>query len=105
MLQLSQAEQQPLLLLDEPTSAQDLQQQHNILQLTRNLSEAKGYEVAAILHDLNQALRYCHQCQLLQQGELIIGGKPSEVLTSQTIKQVWQYQAKIIQAENTAMIW
>ncbi len=100
LLQLSQAEQAPLLLLDEPTSAQDLGQQHSILKLAQELARDQGYGVVAILHDLNQVLHYCHQCCLLADGKVAQQGKPYEVLRADTVEAHWQYRPKEIILEN-----
>jgi len=96
LLQLSQADDVPLLMLDEPTSAQDLGQQHNILQLARELCEQQGYGAVAILHDLNQVLRYCDYCCLLKDGRITHEGPPTELLTSDIIESHWQYRPERI---------
>jgi len=96
LLQLSQAEQAPLLLLDEPTSAQDLGQQHSILKLAVELAREQGYGVIAILHDLNQVLHYCHHCYLLKEGQVAAQGKPFDVLRADTVEMYWQYRPREI---------
>jgi len=98
LVQLSQAEEKPLLLLDEPTSAQDLGQQHQILKLAQTLCHEKGWTVIAILHDLNQAIRYCDQVWLLEQGRLMSEGAPEAVLTEDRIDQVWGYRPSILRS-------
>ena len=95
LLQLSQAEQPPLLLLDEPTSAQDLKQQHTLLTLAKTLASKHHYAVVAVLHDLNHVLRYCDHCVLMKSGELAQQGNPLEILTSDTIESHWGYRAKM----------
>ncbi|WP_036590136.1 heme ABC transporter ATP-binding protein [Oceanospirillum maris] len=100
LLQLSQAEHAPLLLLDEPTSAQDLGQQHSILDLARQLAKEEGYGVLVILHDLNQALQYCDLCILLDRGEVALQGKPAEILTPDTIEHHWQYRPEQVSLNN-----
>lgn len=92
LVQLSQAEEAPLLLLDEPTSAQDLGQQHAVLELARSLAHEQGYAVVAILHDLNQALRYCDHCLLLANGAPVASGAPDVVLTPERVEEVWGYR-------------
>ncbi|MBS97436.1 MAG: heme ABC transporter ATP-binding protein [Oceanospirillaceae bacterium] len=91
LLQLSQAEQPPLLLLDEPTSAQDLGHQHHLLTLINTLAE-EGYAVISILHDLNHTLHYCKRCLILEAGRPRFEGKPDEVLAPDSIGQVWNYR-------------
>jgi iron complex transport system ATP-binding protein len=92
LLQLSQAQQPPLLLLDEPTSAQDLGQQHGLLDLARRLCNEEGYTVIAILHDLNQALRYSDRCTLINNGAIAEHGETEQVLTPCIVEQYWGYR-------------
>lgn len=92
LLQLSQAEDAPLLLLDEPTSAQDLGQQHQLLNLIRSLCLHNDFAVISILHDLNQASRYADIVWLLHQGQLIAQGSPPQVLQPDTVMKIWGYQ-------------
>lgn len=100
LLQLSQAEEEPLLLLDEPTSAQDLGHQHQILELAQQLCQQQNYGILAILHDLNQVMRYCNHCALLNHGQLIMSGHPSLVLSEESIEKHWQYRPqRIAQSE------
>lgn len=100
LLQLSQAEQTPLLLLDEPTSAQDLGQQHQILALAQQLCSEKNYSVVAILHDLNQVLRYCQRCCLLKAGQLTHQGEPQALLSGDVIESHWQYRPERVTLDN-----
>lgn len=97
LLQLSQAEHAPLLLLDEPTSAQDLGHQHQILALAQQLCHQLGYGVLAIQHDLNQVMRYCDHCVQLSLGQLVNTGHPIDVLNQSTIEKYWQYKPQHIE--------
>ncbi len=94
LLQLSQADKPPLLLLDEPTSAQDLGQQHSLLQQVRRLAEEEGYSVVAVLHDLNQALRYAHRATLLDAGKVVREDTPQLLLTPERVQVFWGYPAE-----------
>lgn len=101
LLQLSQATKAPLLMLDEPTSAQDLGQQHALLGLSRELCKEKGYACLAILHDLNQVLHYCDHCYVLSEGKLRQQGKPEECLTPQHIASYWGYKPDRVEIKGT----
>lgn len=98
LVQLSQAERHPVLLLDEPTSAQDLGQQHRMLALTRTLAQEHGYCIAVTLHDLNLALRYTDTCLVLHRGQAVASGKPSDVISAATIQKYWDYPATVLTA-------
>lgn len=104
LVQLSQAERPPVLLLDEPTSAQDLGQQHRLLSLSRELAREQGYGVVAILHDLNLALRYADQCLLLDAGRVVVYGSPSQVINQQTIRRYWGYSATFLHGEEGVLV-
>jgi len=104
LLQLSQATKAPLLLLDEPTSAQDLGQQHAMLSLTRELCKEKGYAALAILHDLNQVLNYCDECYVLGNGELQRQGKPEFCLTPEQIEIYWGYRPETVRLSETGRV-
>ena len=96
LLQLSQAESEPLLLLDEPTSAQDLGQQHRMMEQVRTLCREKHWCIVAILHDLNLALRYSDDCLLLQGGQVVAAGPPEEVLQPANIERHWNYPGRLV---------
>ncbi len=75
-----------ILILDEPTNHLDVYYQHQILQLVKQLN----ITVIMTVHDLNLASQYCQRLLLLNQGQLISDGSPSEVLTEQQLQQVFK---------------
>lgn len=84
--------QQPdILLLDEPTNHLDIRHQIEILDLVRQLN----ITTLVSIHDLNLAAAYCNRVVLLNQGELVIAGSPAQVLTPDSIAEVFQVQANI----------
>jgi iron complex transport system ATP-binding protein len=103
LTQLAQAPRAPLLLLDEPTSALDLAQQHKVLTLARELAHTQGYGVIVVLHDLNQAARYADNIVVINHGEIVNQGRPQQVLTQDTLRQVWHYDAQFIHTQDSAM--
>ncbi len=52
------AQETAIMLLDEPTTWLDISHQIDLLELLSELNREKGYTLAAVLHDLNQACRY-----------------------------------------------
>lgn len=104
LLQLSQAQAAPVLLLDEPTSAQDLGHQHEVLGLAKALAKQQGYLVLAILHDLNQALRYADHCVLLDQGQPVATGAPDQVLDAGRVARYWGYRPRAAVVDGVAVL-
>ncbi len=92
------AQQPRLLLLDEPTTHLDIGHQVEILDLLKKLNSQEGLTVAMILHDLNLASEYCNRIIMLKNGEIFRIGTPEEVLTYQTIEEV--YNTLVVVKEN-----
>lgn len=84
------AQKTELLLLDEPTSHLDIAHQVTILNLLKRLNRQKGLTIITILHDLNLAGEYCGRLLLLNNGVIHKFGTPQEVLTYQTIEEVYK---------------
>lgn len=104
LVQLSQADREPVLLLDEPTSAQDLGQQHRLLELATGLAATQHYSIVTILHDLNLALRYAGHCMLLSRGEAVASGPPSSVINTASIQRYWGYSAQLFTSASGRLI-
>jgi len=94
------AQQPNILLLDEPTSHLDITNQIDILNLVKNVA-GKGMIVLAVIHDLNLAAYYCNKICLLQDGNLISTGTPTQVLTSSNIKRAFNIDVQIITNQMT----
>lgn len=82
------AQQAPLMLLDEPTTALDLRHQVAVAQLLKDLA-SEGCAVVAVVHDLNLAAMAATRIGLLACGSLVAHGSPAEVLRPEIIHQVY----------------
>lgn len=94
------AQQTPLLLLDEPTTFLDIAHQIEVLELCTRLQQ-QGRTLVAVLHDLNQALRYATHVVAMRDGEILAQGDPADVGTSQLVHDVFGVDARIIQDPET----
>lgn len=92
LLQVSQAELSPLYLLDEPTSSQDIGQQHLVLSLIKQICRQSGSSAVVILHDLNHASNYCDEVMLMRQGQVVAHGPPEAVIDVATIDSLYNYR-------------
>jgi iron complex transport system ATP-binding protein len=95
-LAMALAQQPHILLLDEPTTFLDLNHQLEVLDLVRDLNRQRGLTVVMVLHDLNQAARYCGRMVVLQQGRVYIDGSPAAVLTPDTLRDVFGVAAQVM---------
>ena len=82
-----------ILILDEPTNHLDVYYQHHILQLVKQLN----ITVIMTVHDINLASQYCQRLLLLNQGQLICDGSPTDVLTEQRLNQVFKLPCSLEQ--------
>jgi len=84
-----------ILLLDEPTASMDLLHQQQCLTRARQLAK-EGATVVAVLHDLNLAARFADSLLLLKDGQLLAGGRPSELLTPDLIYEAYGIKTSIL---------
>ena len=83
------------LLLDEPTSSQDLAAQHLVLSSARRCADS-GAAVLCVLHDLNQAAQYTDRILLLSDGKTAAIGTPRETLTPDHLKSVYGVPVRVL---------
>ena len=81
------------LLLDEPISALDLEQQQRVLRLLKELT-LRGLAILCVIHDINLAALYGDSLLLLNKGRVAFHGSPSELTAQSYIEST--YQADLI---------
>ncbi|MBM3071508.1 Fe(3+) dicitrate ABC transporter ATP-binding protein FecE [Lelliottia sp. RWM.1] len=88
------AQDTPVVLLDEPTTYLDINHQVELMRLMGTL-KTQGKTVVAVLHDLNQASRYCDHLVVLANGRVMAQGSPEEVMQPALLKTVFSVEAEI----------
>jgi ABC-type glutathione transport system ATPase component len=68
-----------LLIADEPTSALDTITQSEILRLFAELNRQLGMGILYISHDLLSVAALCHRIAILNDGEIVEVGPPSQI--------------------------
>ncbi|MEM4455904.1 MAG: ABC transporter ATP-binding protein [Archaeoglobaceae archaeon] len=81
------AQQPEILLLDEPTAHLDISAQIEIMSLLKEL--AKNKVVIVAMHDINLALSFANKVMMMKEGEIRYAGKPSEVVSEESIREVF----------------
>ncbi|GAA1684623.1 ABC transporter ATP-binding protein [Nonomuraea maheshkhaliensis] len=89
------AQEAPVLLLDEPTTALDLGHQQQALELIDRLRRADGLTVVTTLHDLTVAGLYADRLLLLAEGRAAAAGEPARVLTEDLVGRHFGARVKI----------
>ncbi len=82
----------PVLLLDEPTSAQDLAHALDLLELLAALAR-EGRTVVVATHDLNAAARRADRLVVLAGGRVVADGPPRSVITEETLAAAFAVDA------------
>lgn len=94
-LALALAQNPQVLLLDEPTTFLDIHYQLQLLELLKRLNRDQSLSIITVLHDINLAARYGDRMAMLRQGRLWAVGPPSEVLTPDNLRAVFQVEVEI----------
>lgn len=96
MLARGLAQEPRIMFLDEPTSNLDVKYQLEITKMLRRLSREKNMLVIMISHDINIAAKYSDNIIMMHDGGIFALGKPSDVITSDNIRHVYDVDAKVI---------
>jgi iron complex transport system ATP-binding protein len=84
-----------LLLLDEPLSALDLNYQFHVMDLVRRETRLRNIVTVVVVHDINIALRHADHALMLKNGTLLADGEPAQVITPDTLAQVYGVRGRI----------
>ncbi|HEY5600152.1 MAG TPA: hypothetical protein VIK48_05620, partial [Candidatus Manganitrophaceae bacterium] len=85
-----------ILLLDEPTTGIDATTQHHLIDLIRRLHQEYHLTILFVTHDINTISPFVDTLLLLN-TRLYGKGTPREILTQETLSQV--YGKEILLAE------
>jgi iron complex transport system ATP-binding protein len=85
------AQEPKLLVLDEPGMSLDLKHEMGLFELVLGLVHEQGLGVLMITHDLNLAARFADSLLLLEGGRPVAAGAPNDVLTQETVAQVFSW--------------
>ncbi|MGN0035054.1 MAG: Fe(3+) dicitrate ABC transporter ATP-binding protein FecE, partial [Coriobacteriales bacterium] len=84
------------LLLDEPTNNLDPASQQEIMRSVYEEVSRRGIAAAAVLHDINLALRHCSRFVFIKDGRIDADGGPS-IVTPEQIERVFHMKVDIIE--------
>ena len=88
------AQDPDVILLDEPTNHLDLKCQMEILDYLNKWTKENNKIVVAVLHDLNLVQTFGEKVVMMNNGKIISSGTPKEVLSGETLKEVYGVDVK-----------
>ena len=89
-----------VLMLDEPTASLDPRHQLHLLSAVHTLAHEENVAALVIVHDLNLAAGCCDRLLLLGQGRVAACGTPAQVLTPETLRQVYGVETTVLPHPN-----
>ena len=89
------AQRPKILLLDEPTTYLDIAHQLEVMQIVRQLYETYHMTIIMVLHDINHALQYADEIAILKDHGIFAQGAPKEVVTVDSLAEVFGVRADI----------
>ncbi|HYY16706.1 MAG TPA: metal ABC transporter ATP-binding protein [Gammaproteobacteria bacterium] len=85
-----------ILILDEPTDGMDIAGEAGIMELMSGVRRQSGRTILMITHNLNVVANYAQHLMIMHGGEgLCIAGTTEELLSSQTLKDVYQLRVDV----------
>lgn len=85
----------PCLMLDEPTANLDYGNQILVLEQARSLAQ-EGYTVIQTTHNPEQSFLFSDRILAIQNGRVLINGTPSEVLTKDTMRSLYDVDVDVV---------
>jgi branched-chain amino acid transport system ATP-binding protein len=83
------AGQPRLLLLDEPAAGMNPEESRQLALTIRKLRDDRGITVLLIEHDMSLVMSICDRIAVLDHGELICDGSPSEVRNNPQVVEAY----------------
>ena len=98
------AQEAPVLLLDEPTTALDVGHQQQVLELVDQLRATRLITVLAAMHDLTLAAQYSDRLVLLVGGRAVAAGSADEVLTAALLREHYSAEVTILRSPEGSLV-
>jgi iron complex transport system ATP-binding protein len=97
------AQDAPILLLDEPTTALDLGRQQQALELVDGLRET-GLTILSTMHDLTLAGQYGDRLVLLDAGSVVAEGTSDDVLSTANVSSYYGANVRVMHDEDGVFV-
>jgi iron complex transport system ATP-binding protein len=97
------AQEAPILLLDEPTTALDLGRQQQVLELVDSLRHG-DLTVVSTMHDLTLAGQYADRLVLLDRGSIVAEGSAADVLSTPNLASYYGASVRVVHDERGVFV-
>ena len=98
------AQDAPIALLDEPTTALDVGHQQQVLDLVEELRRDRELTVVATMHDLTIAGQYGDRMALMVDGRIAVQGTAQQVLTRGHLEEHYGARVEVVAGEDGPIV-
>ena len=92
------------LLLDEPLNNLDMYHSRQLMRQLRHIADEHQRTIIVVLHDVNYASVYADSIVGLKRGELVLHGKPRDVLNSDNLEKLFGVDAQVVDVNGHSMV-
>lgn len=93
----------PIIVMDEPTSYLDLQNQSKVMNLVKSLNEKDNKTIIMVLHDPSHAMMFSHNCVFVENGEVLYGDS-KDLIIPEHIKRIYKVNSQKIEVDGNDYI-
>jgi iron complex transport system ATP-binding protein len=97
------AQEAPILLLDEPTTALDLGRQQQVLELVDEL-RGDDLTVVSTMHDLTLAGQFADRLVLLDRGTVVAEGAAADVLSAPNVEAYYGASVRVLHDDGRVFV-
>jgi iron complex transport system ATP-binding protein len=98
------AQDAPILLLDEPTTALDLGHQQDVLRLLDRLRADHKRTIITTMHDLTLAGQFADRLILMAEGAIVAEGAAVDVLTEHNISRHYHADVEVTYRRDAVLV-
>jgi ABC-type Mn2+/Zn2+ transport system ATPase subunit len=90
------AQEPELFLLDEPTASLDWKAQTEILELVKQIHDARNLTTLFVTHDLDAMPHTCDRIVLMKDGLIVGDGPPEEMISTERLASLFDITPSVV---------
>ncbi len=99
------AQKPEILLLDEPLAALDIKIRLKLQEYLRQIHQDYNLTTILISHDLGEIIKLSDRVFVLEKGQIIKSGSPTEVFVDQQISGKFKFTGEVIKIEKQEVVY
>jgi iron complex transport system ATP-binding protein len=92
------------LVLDEPTTSLDFHATHELREILRKIAQA-GTSMVMVTHHLPDIIPEISRVIVMKDGRVSLDGPKADVLTSETLSDLFQISAEVVERDGYYQVW